>query len=190
MHVDDTSDSELVESLRARKAGAFDAMYRRYGPRIWAFLVRLSRDHATAEDLYQETWIAAARRCHELAPQSDLRAWLFTIARNKHRSHGRFLFFDFRRRAALMAEASSEVTQPDEVASGRARAAALERALAQLAEPHREVLLLCVIEGLETSEVAQVLGLKDEAVRKRLSRARAELADRMKRTATMIGAGA
>ena len=49
-------------------------------------------------------------------------------------------------------------------------------AVAGLPEAHREVLLLSIVEGLPTGEVAKVLGLREDAVRKRLSRARAELA--------------
>ena len=186
--MDELSDSELTAALRARDERAFDALYRRYGPRIWGVLVRLCRDVTMAEDLYQETWLSAARHCHTLAEDSDLRAWLFAIARNKHRSATRFLVFDFRRRAALAAEPQGDPLRPDEHASARARAAALERAFAQLPDAHREVLLLCVIEGLEGAEAAQILGIREDALRKRLSRARAELAERLEKTATMRGA--
>jgi RNA polymerase sigma-70 factor (ECF subfamily) len=54
-------------------------------------------------------------------------------------------------------------------------------AFTRLPEAHREVLLLCLIEGLETEQVATVLGVSQEVVRTRLSRARAALAREMER---------
>ena len=52
----------------------------------------------------------------------------------------------------------------------------MTEAFARLAPAHREVLLLAVVEGMETAQVGAVLGLKPDAVRQRISRARAELA--------------
>ena len=53
---------------------------------------------------------------------------------------------------------------------------ALERAFAQLAPPYREVALLVGVEGIPPAEVAEILGLKPDAIRQRLARARAQLA--------------
>ncbi|MET0592473.1 MAG: sigma factor-like helix-turn-helix DNA-binding protein, partial [Polyangiaceae bacterium] len=58
----------------------------------------------------------------------------------------------------------------------RRRAAHVTRALASLPEVHREIVLLFFDEGLTTEDVATILDLRPDAVRKRLSRARAELA--------------
>ena len=68
---------------------------------------------------------------------------------------------------------------PDEAADARVRAERTAREFARLPAAHREVLLLCLLEGLETREVAGVLGIREQAVRKRLSRARQELARRL-----------
>jgi RNA polymerase sigma-70 factor, ECF subfamily len=166
----------LVAALRARQGSAFDELYRRYRQRIWAFLARLTGSKDEAEDLFQDTWLAAAGHAHELAEDSAPLPWLYTIARNKHRNARRARLFDFRRRERAAAEPAPAVAQPDELAAQRARAAALGEAFAQLGDAEREVLLLCLGEGLETTQVGAILGLRDEAVRKRLSRARAELA--------------
>ena len=58
----------------------------------------------------------------------------------------------------------------------RAQAARVAEAFPRLTEAHREVLLLCLVEGLDSETAGRVLALRPEAVRKRLSRARAELA--------------
>ena len=65
---------------------------------------------------------------------------------------------------------------PEVDVDARADAARVAAAFPRLTEAHREVLLLCLVEGLDSETAARVLGLRPEAVRKRLSRARAELA--------------
>lgn len=175
----DPPDRELVAALRRRDVGALDELYRRHHARIWAFLARLCGDRAEAEDLFQETWLAAAKHARRLAEDSELVPWLYTIARNKHRTARRFLLFDLRKKERFALEPSELGLAPDEHAAQRARAARVCEAFEALPDAHREVLLLCLAEGLETRQVAAVLGLREEAVRKRLSRARAELAARL-----------
>jgi RNA polymerase sigma-70 factor (ECF subfamily) len=170
-------DRDLVALLRRRHPGAFDELYRRYKDRIWRFLTRLAGRRDLAEDLFQDTWVAAARHAHRLSEETELGAWLFTIARNKHRNGLRFAVFDERRRAALGAAVPPPgPALPEENAAARERVARVTGAWEALAVAHREVLLLAVVEGLETCQIAAVLGLREDAVRKRLSRARAEMA--------------
>ncbi len=176
---DISSERALVAALRRRDVGAFDELYRRHHARIWTFLARLSGDRVETQDLFQETWLAAARHVHRLAEDSELLPWLYTIARNKHRGARRWLLFDMRRKERFALEPSSFVLAPDEHAAVRARAADVAEAFEVLADAHREVLLLSLVEGLDSRQVASVLGLREDAVRKRLSRARAELAARL-----------
>lgn len=166
-------DDELIRALRRRDPAALDALYQRYHARIWRFLARLCGDRAEAEDLFQETWLSAAQHAHRLAEGSDALAWLYAIARNKHRSSRRFLLFDMRKKERFALEPQGSAVAPDDHAAARARAAEVQLAFESLADAHREVLLLTLVEGLSSAQVARVLGLR--AVRKRLSRARAEL---------------
>jgi len=172
-----SEERDLIAALRRRDAGAFDELYRRHHARIWAFLARLCGDRAEAQDLFQETWLSAARHAHRLDEDGDVLPWLYAIARNKHRSARRFLLFDLRRKERFAQEPPAGTIAPDEQAAARARALEVQAAFEELADAHREVLLLCLVEGLETRQVAEILGLREDAVRKRLSRARAELED-------------
>lgn len=177
----DAEDAELVERLRRREPAAFDAVYARHEPRVFRFLLRLSGRREVAEDLFQETWLKVARHAGDLAPDTDLVAWLFTVARNAYRSYRRWALLDLTRIAELGREPSLPVPAPDRDAEARASAAAVSRALQRVSAAHREVLLLAVVEGLETARVAEVLALTPEAVRQRLHRARAELAEKLER---------
>lgn len=167
--------AELVARLRTGDRAALRTVYTQYSDRIFGFLLRLSKRRDVAEDLHQETWVSVSRNVHRLAEDTDLAAWLFTIARNKHRSWRRWATLDFTRYVfdAFEAETVSALGAPD----AGDELAALESALRGLPEAHREVLLLVGVEGLEGTQAADVLGIKPEAFRQRLSRARTALAD-------------
>jgi len=169
-------DRGLVLALRARKPDAFDQLYTRTSERVWRFLVRLAG--AGAEDLFQETWLAAARHVHRLREDTLLLPWLFTIARNKYRNSLRAWARQSRGGQELRGRDATQQISLDEEVNTRREVERTQTAFARLPAAHREVLLLCVVEGLDTSAAARTLGCSDQAVRKRLSRARRELARR------------
>lgn len=171
----------LVRALRARERGAFDRLYGLHQERIWAFLLRLTGRRDEAADLFQETWLAASRHAESLEEKSRLLPWLYTIARNKHRNARRFLLFDLRKRELSALEPEPERMGVEDEIEARERATSLQRAFYELPDASREVLLLVTIDGMSSADASDVLGLKEDAVRKRLSRARAELADAMTR---------
>ena len=87
--MDRDAERELVSRLRAGDADAFDAVYAEYNTRLFAFLARLSRNRATAEDLLEETWLRLVSHAERLREDSQLGAWLFTVARNLYVSYCR-----------------------------------------------------------------------------------------------------
>lgn len=173
----DANEALLVERLRSGDGGALADVYARYHERIWSFLLRLSGRRHLAEDLFQETWLAVARGARRLRDDTDLRAWLFTVARNRHRSYRRWAALDIARLLELGSGPAEQARAPDQDAEARAAAARAEAAFARLSDAHREVLLLVVAEGLDAPQAGVVLGLSPEAVRQRLRRARMELAE-------------
>ena len=164
----------LVRALHQGERGAFDRLYALHHERIWSFLLRLTGRKDEAEDLFQETWLAAAKAASQLESESRLLPWLFTIARNKHRSARRFLLFDLRKRALQALEPLPEAPDAEATLRQAEEAEALQRAFYALPDASREVLLLS-LEGFDAPHIAGVLGLREDAVRKRLSRARVEL---------------
>jgi RNA polymerase sigma-70 factor (ECF subfamily) len=164
------AEAELVERLRRGDRLAFRELYARYAQPTFRFLARLSGRRDVAEDLHQETWLRVARHRERLAPDSDLAAWIFTIARNT--------FVSSRRRVEIATFSRDGVTAAPEGATAFDADPAcldLERALAALPEAHREILLLVGVAGLEIARAAEVLDLRPDAARQRLARARAAL---------------
>jgi RNA polymerase sigma-70 factor (ECF subfamily) len=181
LDVRDPSERPLIDALRRGEASAFDAAYGRYRGRIHGFLLRLTRRRDVAEDLFQETWLKLARHAPKLAEDTDLRAWLFTVARNAWVSHRRWSMLDVSRLVALEDDAMPVLDAPDPDARADAARGVerLERALAALPAASREVLLLVGVEGFDQEQAAAMLGISYAALRQRLARARAQLAERL-----------
>jgi RNA polymerase sigma-70 factor (ECF subfamily) len=170
----EADERAIVESLRQGDARAFDAAYALYRARLYGFLARSTRDRALAEDLLQETWLRLATHAHRLAPDTHLAAWLFTVARNLHVSHRRWNFItEDRLRSLRLFRRDNDPDTPFDLTAASQAERRLEHAVAALPPAQREVLLLVTVEGFEPAEVARMLGLKPEAIRQRLSRARA-----------------
>ena len=188
------ASSLLVEALRRGEPAAFDRAYAEHRARVYSFLSRLSGRTDIAQDLFQETFLKLARSATTLRPDTDLAAWLFTVARNE--------LFSYRRRAAARPAESPTLDDDHPAYAAHARnperdtvaSRELERldvALAALPEAHREVLLLVAVEGLEADRACAVLGIKPDALRQRLSRARAALAEILEQMpAITLGAAA
>jgi RNA polymerase sigma factor (sigma-70 family) len=181
--VGDPDDAAMVDGLRRGDRAAFEQVFARFRPRIYGFLWRLARDPEVAMDLVQETFMSLARTSTKLDAQTNLAAWLFTVARNAYRSHRRWALLDASRWAVLDDDLAipTQARGPDDsVDAARARGR-LERAILSLPEAQREVLLLVAVEGMSHDEAAKILSITPEAARQRLSRARSLLADRLSR---------
>lgn len=168
-------DRALVDGLRRGGDGAFEAAYARYRARLHAFLLRLAADPAVAEELLQETWLRLARSATRLAEDTDLAAWLFTVARNLHASHRRWRLLDLERLRALHLWPRGGAPTPFEEAAASDAERRLEAALGRLPAIYREALLLVTAERFEPHQAAAILGLSPEAARQRIARARAML---------------
>ena len=177
------SEPAIVAGLRNGEPAAFDQAYDRHRAGVYGYLLRLARRRDLAEDLFQETWLSLARSCRGLREDTDLRAWLFTVARNRYRSHRRWEMLDVSRWLVLGApdvEPSDSVT-PETLTEGARARRDVESALALLPERYREPLVLVGVEGMSHEQVAEILGIEPPALRKRLSRAREMLAGRLAR---------
>lgn len=190
--MDRETELALVRRLRGDDADAFDAVHAEFNGRLFNFLVRLSRRREVAEDLLEETWLRLVANARRLRPDTRLGPWLFTVARNLHVSYCRSRMLEDSQAAGLLSLwpfSTGRASPFDETAANELERR-VERALAALSATSREVLLLIVVEGLEPSEAAAICGVGAEAVRQRLSRARAQLARALEQDAMVGQAGA
>jgi RNA polymerase sigma factor (sigma-70 family) len=168
----------LIAALRRGSREAFARVYAAERGRLYGFLLRLCQNSELAADLFQNTWLKLAQRASSLREDTDVRAWLFTVARNEYRSHCRAQMVDLSR---FLAVGREQQTWPEAPLPGErtAEIERLETALASLADADRELLLLVGVEGLELQQAAEVLGVSYAALRQRLARARARLAQKL-----------
>lgn len=172
---------ELVAQLRAGDAAAFDRVYGEFNVRLFSFLARLSRSRDVAEDLLEETWLRFVDRAPKLRPDTNLGPFLFTVARHLYVSYCRSRLIEDSQTVDMIGLWPLGTPRPSPfestVASETGRR--IEVALAELPALYREALLLVAIEGMRPAEAAMVCGITPEAMRQRISRARAAIARRL-----------
>src|SRR5262245_55566055 len=87
--MDRADEAALVAGLRRGDAAAVARVYELYRPRLFAFLLRLSRRRTVAEDLLDETWLRLVTHARALRADTRLASWLFTVVRNLYWTHRR-----------------------------------------------------------------------------------------------------
>jgi RNA polymerase sigma-70 factor (ECF subfamily) len=172
------SELDLVARIRSGDAGAFDAIHAEYNGRLFSFLARLSRRHDLAEDLLDETWLRFVDRAHRLKPDTRLGPFLFTVARNLYVSYCRSRMLEGAQTADAIGlwPLGTPRPSPFDATVANETGRRLDEAIAALPAAHREAVLLVSVEGMKPAEAAAVCGITPEAMRQRLSRARAAIA--------------
>ena len=140
-------------------------------PALRAFAWSLCHNGSDADDLVQDTLIKAWTNRDKFEPGTNLRAWLFTILRNTYYTQV------IRRRREVRDEsgeyANNVRTPPTQDWSVAMKA--LQSALAQLPDEHREALILVGAAGLSYEEAAEICGCALGTIKSRVNRARARL---------------
>lgn len=138
-------------------------------PRLRRYARALTRDANRADDLVQDSLLRAIRKQHLFQPDTDLRAWLFTILHNQHVNDVRRAL---REGTHVPVEdlASHLAERPSQGAVLDLRD--LDRAMGRISAEQRQVLLLIGLEGFAYEDVAAILDIPVGTVRSRLSRAR------------------
>jgi len=171
----------IVPRLRRGDPAALAELYERWRARLFAFLVRLTRDPTLAEDVLQETFVRLARSARALAPDTRVDAWLFTVARRLMISHARRRHGGWQDGQPGDEPAAPAHASPFELAAASEAEARLERALAALPARLREAALLVGVEGFTPAEAAALCAVSSETLRQRLHRARIHLAEALGR---------
>lgn len=184
----DPAERRLVARLRAGEADAVEELYRTYRKPIFGFLVRLAKDRHVAEDLFQNTWLKVSRSTERLREDTELKAWVFTVARNEFRSYRRWQLVDLSRIFLFYREREEPEWDPRGESEENIAMEVIERGLAAIGASDREVLLLVCVEGMEPQQVATVLGISHAAMRQRLGRARSRLKDKLAKLESKAGA--
>ena len=172
---------QLVERLRVGDPDAFDVVHAAFNDRLYNFLARLSNRRDIAEDLLEETWLRLVVHARRLRPDTYLGPWLFTVARHLHASYCRSRLLEDSHAAGMIGlwPYGRPGPSPFETVEANEAKRRVAAALAALPLAYREALLLVDVEGLRHSEAAEICGVTSEAMRQRVSRARALITRRL-----------
>ena len=147
-----------------------------YHQDMYRYAAWLSRDKAIAEDVVQEALLRAWKSLDALRDETSSKQWLLTIVRRENAR-----YFERKR---------LETVDIDNLTASQSALLAVEddkelddmrQAVYELEDDYREPLVLQVLMGYSTNEIAEQMGLKQGAVLTRLHRARAKLAEKMDR---------
>ena len=177
-------ENRLLTMAKAGDVDAFNRLVAIHQNAVYGFAMSLTRQHALADDVTQETFISAFRSISKMRG-GNFRAWLLRIARNKAYDHFRR---QSRRRessvdeedAPFLATLTDDNPSPHAVAVNSELREALEHCVGGLSAEHREVIVLIDVQGRSYDDASAVCGVNIGTVKSRLNRARRRVRDCLK----------
>lgn len=176
--VDDRTDVELLSAYQDGDVGAFRTVMERHHDALLRFLIRFMGDRQAAEDVFQETFLQVHQSLDSFDMSRSFKPWLFTIAANK----GRDLHRKNARRPTLGLSAriggddgrsfvdlmEIDVPAPSEAMDKRELDQRVQRAVDELPDHQREILLLAYFQKMSYQTIADLLEVPLGTVKSRL----------------------
>ena len=158
-------DEVLIERLRGGEAAAGDALCRRYAQPLLRYLQRLAGD-GMAEELHQQTWLSVLDNLEKFDPASvgtgggsgSFKAWLFRIATNKANDHWRSRGREKAAKEGLKLVTDDELPHAGHRLEATEQEQKLRRAIGQLPDAQRQVLMLRYYGNMKFVDIAKTLG--------------------------------
>ena len=162
-------EGELVAGLKRHDPAIIEVLVETHGDRLLRSATLLCGDQSYAEDLVQDVFLEAMQSVHRFRGQASLYTWLHSILLNltrHHRRDNRRLIYD--NDLAAEEEANASLEEGPHQADLQSAATELNRALKQLSDVHREVVVLRFFERMKVDEMAHYLGISIGTVKSRL----------------------
>jgi RNA polymerase sigma-70 factor (ECF subfamily) len=178
------SDEKLVQAAQKGDMGAFEELVARHRDKIYARAYSMMRNEDEALDLSQEAWVKAWQRLEQFQGDSSFPTWITRIVINLCLDQ---LRRQKRRRTESIDEMDEEsggverqlpvvTVNPTEGLERAELRERIDRALGQLSESHRTVLVLCEFQSMEYKEIAKAMNCSIGTVMSRLFYARRRMA--------------
>jgi RNA polymerase sigma-70 factor (ECF subfamily) len=176
---DALTDEQVVARVLAGQTALFEILMRRYNERVYRVARAILRDDEEAEDVMQQAYVNAYAHLRQFTGKAQFSTWLTRIAINEAlarvRRQGKYELYDDERSNVEPLGTPHSFRDPERQAFTRELHALLEWAIDGLPNGAREVFVMRDVEGLSTAETASALGVSEDVVKTRLSRARAGL---------------
>lgn len=197
-----TDDRLLIDALRRGEEPAFLWLVNRYHGSLLRVARTYVADSSAAEEVVQETWLGVLEGIHRFEGRSSLKTWVFRILTNKAKTRGvresrHITFSEYERAQDEEDEPAVDPAQfqasgfwtdhwaveprpwddatPERLALSKESGALLEDAIEQLPARMRQVLIMRDVEGVDSKEICELLGLSEANQRVLLHRARARI---------------
>jgi RNA polymerase sigma-70 factor, ECF subfamily len=190
------SETVLVERLRGGDASALEILMERYASRVFRVARGIARTDADAEEVVQDVFLTLARKIESFEGRAQLSTWIYRVATNaallKRRGKRVQLEVSLEEHLPTFKEdghragprdyvvADWSPTPEAELLEGEARTV-LSRAIDQLPDTYRAVLILRDVEEFSNEETARILGETVGSIKSRLHRARMALREQLTR---------
>ena len=189
-------NAALGETIRLAQLGdssAFEIIYQKYAPRVYALCLRMVRETREAEDLTQEAFLQLFRKIHTFRGESAFSTWL-------HRLTANLVLMHFRKKK-LISTSLEDINATDEDHAGHDRELStpdlrltglfdrvdLETAIDRLPEGCKAMFLLHDVQGYDHNEIAEILGCSIGNSKSQLHRARLRLRNLLNKLQRRVG---
>lgn len=184
----------LIGRLKERDEQAFDEIVRLYGDKVFSLVYRMIGNRAEADDIAQEVFITVFKTIETFRGEAKFSTWLLRIAANHSKNRIKYLA----RRATdpegldgggvgdvapapNVVPLTGQVDGPDVLAEAAELDALVQRAIAQLDEEQRLLVVLRDVEELSYQEIGEITSLPEGTIKSRLHRARMAIKEYMDR---------
>jgi RNA polymerase sigma-70 factor (ECF subfamily) len=189
------TDEEVVARVRDGETALFEVLMRRHNERVYRAARAIVRNEAEAEDVMQQAYVNAYAHLRQFDGRASFATWVTRIAVHEAlarvRRDARYTSMESahdRTGGELLIDSRARTPERD-VYAGELRRL-LEAAVDRLPDGAREVFVLREVQGLSTLETSDVLGIAEDAVKARLSRAKRALRHDLTAVVASSGAGA
>jgi RNA polymerase sigma-70 factor (ECF subfamily) len=172
------TDKDLIRRIAARDQSAMTVLYARHHVRLYRYLVRLTRNEATAEELMNEVFLECWRKAGSFEGRSAVSTWLFSIGHNRAVSQMR------KRGESQLDEDSAaqlvdDTDTPEVAEQKRDKAAIMRECMERLTTDHRAIIDLVYYHEVSVAEAAEILAIPENTVKTRMFYARRKLGELM-----------
>ena len=183
------SDEEIVTRVVDGQTALYEVLMRRHNERVYRAARSIVRDEDEAEDVMQQAYVNAYVNLRQFDRRAKFSTWLTKIAINealgRARKRGRYDAVDFTEEENQAVERQPSNNPEHEAFAGELRTL-LEASIDELPDGLREVFMLREVDGLNTAETADCLGVSEDVVKTRLSRSRAALRNQLAERAGIL----
>jgi RNA polymerase sigma factor (sigma-70 family) len=181
-------DPDQIEAARAGSPDAWHALFSRWCPVVLGWCRYLGAGRIDPEDAAHDVFVRLHRRFHALTSAARFRPFLYGITRRVVAEHRRRLWWQRWSPWPLTPGASDPRPDPERRCSLGEAAAEIDDILQRIPARHREVLVLCAVEGLTHAEASELLGVPPGTVKSRLSRGMSSFRAEADRRGLTLGA--